>query len=207
MKGNEIVKRSYTLSKVSTSEEEKGIVEGHASVFDEKTDIGGFFYEIIERGAFDECDLSDVSLFVNHNQNAIPLARSKNGNGTLELEVDTKGLCIKANLDIKNNSDSQKLHSAIERNDIGGMSFAFRIKEQKWEDLDTEMPTRHILKIAKVSEVSAVTYPAYEGTDIDARSKSDYDNALEVFRKGNKDNGNENDMEIEKMRLEILAKV
>lgn len=165
---NKVVVRSYQLR----AEAKDGIVEGYASVYNQKTNIGDWFYEVIERGAFDNTDLTDVLLFTNHDMNKIPLARSRknNGNSTMQLTPDEIGFKMRANIDIVNNAESKTLNSAIERGDIDGMSFRFIIGDEEWTDLDTDMPTRHIKSISKVVEVSAVNIPAYDGTSIYIRS-------------------------------------
>ena len=193
------------------SENEAGKITGHAAVFGQMTNIGGFFNEVIERGAFDECDLSDVLFYVNHNDQKIPLARSRrnNGNSTMQISIDDEGLKVEALLDIDNNQEARSLCSAISRGDIDGMSFAFRIKEQKWENLDSDMPTRRILRFARVYEVSAVNMPAYDGTSIYARSQEVLENAsaaLDSARMTELDNSGQNEVEILKLRNQILAK-
>lgn len=202
--------RSFNVSDFRATDNEKYNVEGHAAVFNQTTTIGNWFYEVIERGAFDECDFDDVLFFVNHNMNKIPMARSRrnNGNSTMKLEVDDVGLFIRADLDIENNSEARTLHSSISRGDIDGMSFAFRIKEQTWENLDTDMPTRRIQKIAKVFEVSAVNQPAYTNTNINARDKEVLESAkiaLDNARSKELDNSNDS-LEIERLRTQILMK-
>lgn len=202
------VRRSFNALDFKTSDDEYN-VEGHAAVFNQTTNIGGWFNEVIERGAFDDCDFSDVSFFVNHNIESIPLARSRkfNGNSTMELEVDEIGLYIRANLDIENNTEAKTVHSSISRGDIDGMSFAFRIKEQTWENLDSDMPTRRIQKIAKVFEVSAVNNPAYVDTDISARDKKDLEKAkLEVDTARSNVNDTSKEIEILRLKSEILSK-
>lgn len=203
------VLRSYNVSDFKTSTEERFNIEGHAAVFDQKVSIGNWFYEVIERGAFDECDFSDVSLYVNHDVNQIPLARSRqyNDKSTMELQVDSIGLFMRANIDIDNNVDAKTLHSSISRGDMDGMSFMFRIKEQKWEDLDKDMPTRRILKISRVYEVSAVNYPAYDQTDISARDRNALDAAKkEVEEARSVKNDTKKEIEIERLRAQILMK-
>ena len=202
------VRRSYTVSDFQTSTEERYNIQGHAAVFNQMVSIGGWFNEIIERGAFDGCDFRDVSLFVNHETNQIPLARSRSShsNSTMELEVDDIGLFIRANVDIENNPEAKTLHSSISRGDIDGMSFMFRIKEQKWENLDTDMPTRRILKIAKVYEVSAVNYPAYDQTDISARDKSVLDSAKQAVEEARAKENPKNQVEIERLKIQRLMK-
>ena len=202
------VRRSYTVADFQASTEERYNIQGHAAVFNQLVNIGGWFNEIIERGAFDGCDFSDVSLFVNHETNQIPLAHSRpsQSSSTMELEVDEIGLFIRANVDIENNTEAKKLHSSITRGDLDGMSFMFRIKEQKWENLDTDMPTRRILKIGKVYEVSAVNYPAYDQTDISARDQTDLELAKQTLEEARSKEKPTNQVEIERLKIQILMK-
>lgn len=204
---DEVVFRSFTMHDIKTTEE-KGVIEGHAAVYGQETNVGGCFNEVIERGAFDDCDFDDVLFTANHELNDIPLARSRrnNANSTLQLSLDDKGLYIRAKLDIENNSKAKDLYSAVMRQDITGMSFIFYVKEEKWSNLDREMPRRSIVKIRKVREVSAVNYPAYEGTNINARDKQALDNArtaLDNARSQELDNFKE--LEIYKIKNKILG--
>ena len=183
-------------------------VDGHPAVFDKPADIGGMFEEIIERGAFDGCDLTDVLLFVNHRQGKIPLARSRrnNGNSTMTLDVDDIGLHMTAALDVENNAEARAVYGSIERGDMDGMSFCFRVEEEEWEKLDTDYPTRHITKIAKVYEVSAVNQPAYPDTDIAARSdKEALDNARKAVETA-RSKEVETSIEAWKLKNEIISK-
>jgi phage head maturation protease len=87
--------RSFGIADLrALSEENTNVIDGHAAVYDQKTDIGGYFYEVIERGAFDNTNFDDVLFCVNHDLRKIPLARSRrnNGNSTMQLSVDDKGL-------------------------------------------------------------------------------------------------------------------
>lgn len=168
--------RSYQGQELDfrSTEGEQGekIIEGHPAVYGQKVNIGNWFYEVIERGAFDNADMTDVPLLVNHDTKTIPVARSRrnNGNSTMQLSLDGKGLAMRAVLDTENNEEAKRLYSAISRNDMSGMSFAFRVDKEEWEDLDSDMPTRRIKAFSKVFEVSAVTWPAYSDTDIHART-------------------------------------
>lgn len=161
--------RSYSFS--GSQNDAGNIIEGHAAVFDSPTVIGGQFIETIERSAFSECDLSDVALFVSHDTAKLPLARATRGGGTMKIWVDNIGLAMRAELDVENSPAAKELYSSIRRGDIKGMSFTFIVDDDEWQNLDSEMPTRRIKKISRVYEVSAVSYPAYEGTDISARAK------------------------------------
>lgn len=184
-------------------------IEGHPAVYDQKTDIGGWFYEIIERGAFDSTNFDDVLFCVNHDLRKLPLARSRrnNGNSTMQLSVDDKGLSIKATLDTDNNAEAKSLYSAVSRGDIDGMSFMFYVEEERWTNLDTDMPTRYISKIKTVREVSAVNFPAYTGTDINARDQAVLDNAamaLENARSELDNSKSEQLLALEKLKIQLL---
>lgn len=170
--------RSYTFD-VRAEETERGkIITGRPIVYNRRTDIG-FFDEIIESGALDNADLTDVRFLVNHDISRIPLARSRrnNGNSTMLLTVDADGMGIRVDLDTENNAEARALYSAVERGDISGMSFMFGVKDEEWDNLESEHPTRRIKSISTVVEVSAVTFPAYSATTINARSKEALDNA------------------------------
>lgn len=160
---------------VRAEETDKGhTLTGRPIVFGQRTDLG-WYDEIIEQGALDETDLKDVRFLVNHNTDMIPLARSRNNNenSTMQLITDAEGLAIRTDIDVENNTDAKNLYSAVNRGDITGMSFMFTVDRDSWDDIDTEHPTRHVRSIKKVFEVSAVTFPAYSQTSIQARGLSD----------------------------------
>ncbi|MED5017923.1 HK97 family phage prohead protease [Paenibacillus chibensis] len=201
-------KRSFILPDLR-ADEESGIIEGHAAIYDQKTVIGGWYEEVIERSAFANTDFRDVVLTVNHNLQSIPLARSRNNNAnsTLQLSVDEAGLFIRGNLDKENNSEARALHSSVARKDINGMSFIFFVRDQKWEGLDTEMPLRRILDISRVVEVSAVSFPAYVGTDINARDQQALESARAALESARGELvSSRSELEILKLRNQILAK-
>lgn len=169
----ELIRRSYSFQ-VRAGEDEKGsMIEGRPIVYDSMTDMY-WWKEVIEKGALDETDLTDVRFLVNHDTSKIPLARSRKNNksSTMQLFPDDEGMGIKVYLDTENNSEARNLYSAVQREDITGMSFMFSVDDEGWEDLESDMPTRRIKKISSVVEVSAVTFPAYEDTEIYARDKS-----------------------------------
>lgn len=175
--------RSYCFEVRAEEGDEGGkIITGRPIVYDSRTDLG-FFDEIIERGALDRTDLTDVRFLVNHDTSRIPLARSRrnNGNSTMLLSVDDQGMGIRVELDTENNSEARALYSAVERGDISGMSFMFSVRDEEWQEIDTEHPTRRIKDIGTVVEVSAVTFPAYASTEIYARSKEAVETALNTL--------------------------
>lgn len=180
---NEFLRRNYNFeirAEKKDGEENNGkyTLYGLPIVYDSRTDIG-YFDEIIEKGALDKSDLKDVRFLVNHDLSKIPLARSRNNNenSTMRLKKTDKGLEVEIDLDADNNSEARNLYSAITRGDITGMSFMFGIDGEEWENLESDHPTRRIKSISTVVEVSAVTFPAYEATEIYARDKTALDNA------------------------------
>lgn len=203
---NEFIRRNYDFQIRAEKDEKRGnIIIGRPIVYGSKTDIGGMFEEVIEKGALKKTNLEDVRFLVNHDQSKIPLARSRRNskNSTMQLSVDDEGMEIKVELDVENNTEARNLYSAIERGDITGMSFMFGINDEKWEGLDTDYPTRHILSISTVVEVSAVTFPAYEATSISARDKSAVETArlaVETARSKEVDTS----LELEKLKLKYL---
>lgn len=206
----ELEKRAYNFEvRAEEREDGTGIITGRPIVYEAETVIGDYFKEIISRGALDGTDLTDVRFLVNHNTEMIPLARSRrnNGNSTMQLSVDYEGLTIETLLDIENNNDARALFSAVKRGDITGMSFMFSVTDEEWKDLDSELPTRRIKSIGSVIEVSAVTWPAYEQTDINARNKEALESARSAVETARNQRGKslESDVEIEKAR--ILAKL
>ena len=91
----------------------------------------------------------------------------------MQMEIDDEGMKIRVDLDTENNTEAKSLYSAVQRGDLDGMSFMFAVDGDKWDEIESDHPTRTITKIAKVFEVSAVTFPAYEQTSITARGLSD----------------------------------
>lgn len=174
----EAERRAYSFEIRAEETENGSIITGRPIVYNSMTDIG-YFNEIIETGALNNADLKDVRFLVNHDTSRIPLARSRrnNGNSTMLLAVDDAGMNIRVSLDTENNAEARSLYSAVKRGDITGMSFMFTVDGEEWDNLDSDHPTRRIKSIANVIEVSAVTFPAYEATDIQARSKTALDNA------------------------------
>lgn len=165
--------RDFLCEVRAANDEEKGdYISGQPIVYGDMYDVGGMFGETIDESALDNTDLRDVRFLVNHNFSMIPLARSRNNNAnsTMQLEKVSGGLAIRAKLDTENNATAKELYSAVSRGDISGMSFAFLVDGEKWENLDSDYPIRHITSISSVFEVSAVTAPAYEATSIEARS-------------------------------------
>lgn len=207
-KTKELEQRSY-LCEVRAEGEQDGIITGRPIVYNSRTNIG-YFDEIIDSGALDGADMTDVRFLVNHDISNIPLARSRrnNGNSTMQLTPDSDGLGIAANVDIENNAQARSLYSAVQRGDVTGMSFMFSVDEERWENLESDHPTRHIVKIGSIVEVSAVTFPAYDSTSINARSSETLESAraaLESARAKTASAETETrELELLKMKISVL---
>lgn len=210
MKKHEI--RSYDFDVRAKEDEEHGkYLEGQPIVYNSRTDLG-LYDEIIEVGALKNTNLKDVRFLVNHDFNMIPLARSRNNtkNSTMQMTVNNEGMSIRVNLDVEGNAKAKELYSAVKRGDISGMSFAFYIDKEEWEDLKTEHPTRRIKSISEIFEVSAVTFPAYEDTNISARqNKMVLESAKDVLESARRsmDIDNADSLELEKEKIKIKLKL
>lgn len=208
-KADKMERRAYNfeIRADNASDNGAGIITGRPIVYESMTDLG-YFNEIIRRGALDGANLKDVRFLVNHDMSRIPLARSRNNNenSTMQLSPDKDGLSIRVTLDVENNNEARALYSAVQRGDITGMSFLFGVADDEWTDLESDHPTRTINKIAEVLEVSAVTFPAYESTEIETRSKGALDNAraraADAARKATPDGAA---LELEKARIQIFG--
>ncbi|MBQ8992926.1 MAG: HK97 family phage prohead protease [Turicibacter sp.] len=157
-------------------EQDEMIVEGRALTYDSPTVLyekdGLKYYEVIERGALDGANLSDVPFKYNHNDGFMIMARTRNK--TLELIPTDEGLNIRASL--ANTTAGRDLYELIKRGDIDKMSFAFTVAEATY---NRQTRTRHIKKIKKLYDVAAVDVPAYDDTYISARSFFDLEREKE----------------------------
>lgn len=146
--------------------------EGHAAVFNQRTWIGDpgrrwGFWEQIADGAFTRAvGEDDVVFLYNHNEDTV-MARTTSG--TLKLSEDKTGLRVRAELDPAD-SDVARLLPKLERGDVSKMSFAFTVAKESWETLDGGDELRTVLDVNPLWDVSAVTYPAYDGTDAALRA-------------------------------------
>lgn len=184
----EVVRRAFNAN-FETREDESGVITGRPVVLNSVTDLG-WFDEVIGSGALRNTDLSDVRLCLNHDTGFV-YARSRRGaKSTMEIAVDEMGLTFSAGLDVKGSPKAQDFYAAIKRGDIDKMSFMFTIDGFEWENLESDHPTKRITSIGKIFEISAVTFPAYDTTSIEARdaealesAKRDLERARAELRK------------------------
>ena len=168
--------RFLELAELRAEQDERGArIEGYPIVFNQETDMGEWRETIDPSAAGDPALLRDVALMVGHDFGSIPLAHSRrnNGSGTMQLTASEEGVFMRAMLDVKNNPKAAEAYSAVKRGDLSGMSFAFIVNEERWEDLDTDKPLRRITGFGRIFECSLVAFPAYSGTSVQAASEGD----------------------------------
>lgn len=167
--------RSFDFEAREKTEDGKMIVTGLPVVFNRETVIweydGVQYKEIIDARAFDEAKMDDVVLNIDHTGK--PAAKTKNNTLTLDLRQD--GLYMEA--DLSQNATGRELYEDIQKRFYDKMSFAFSVSESSY-NRDTH--TRTILKIKRLYDVSAVTFPAYEQTAISARSWAEAQHEIDV---------------------------
>lgn len=141
------------------------VLRGHAAVFNSPTNIWDMFEEQIAPGAFVAAvERDDVRALWNHDPSVV---LGRNRAGTLELEEDEKGLHV-----VIHPPDTQAGRDAltsVARGDVTQMSFSFRAIREAWEEREGKLPLRTLLEV-ELFEISPVTFPAYEATEISARS-------------------------------------
>lgn len=145
-------------------------IAGHAAVFNTEATIGGFFREQIAPGAFATAiKEDDVRALFNHNAD---LVLGRTTSGTLTLSEDETGL--RYEVDPPDTQWARDLMVSVKRGDISQSSFGFQVVREEWTTPENraELPLRTILE-ARLFDVSPVTYPAYEETSAEARSKAE----------------------------------
>lgn len=166
---NKIERRNYTFPVTVTGDEDNRSVEGYALLFDTPSD-GLSFVEVIERGALDGViEKSNVFALLNHDASRGILARSKNGVGSLSLEVDAKGL--KYRFEAPRTALGDELLEYLRRGEICESSFAFTVEGETWEMQKDETWKRTIHKFNLLYDVSPVFDAAYSATSVNLRGK------------------------------------
>lgn len=151
-------------------EDQSKVVVGYASTFEEPYKLfggeGWEFWEVVDRSAFDETDMSDVIMQYDHEGRVFARTR----NNTLRVEPDERGLFIEA--DLGGTEIGRELYEEISGGYTDRMSFGFTVtgesEEREKNDAGIWIYTRRITKVGKLYDVSAVSIPANDGTSISA---------------------------------------
>jgi HK97 family phage prohead protease len=174
--GREYRRMEIRAKEVDDQTKEECKVDGYASTFNEPYELWTFdgytVREQIDPHAFDECDMSDVIMQYDHQGRVF----ARNSNGTLQIKTDEHGLYMEA--DLSGTEIGRQLFEEIKGGYTTKMSFGFTVDEDKREITENVADgavdvLRTITKIRKLYDVSAVSLPANDGTEISARSYSD----------------------------------
>lgn len=141
-----------------------GTAAGYAVLWNNRTDIGGWWTEQFAPGCFTK-SLSEADVVALHSHDdARPVGRRSRG--TLRLNEDTRGLAFEN--DLPDTNDGRDLKVQLERGDIEGMSFRFRARREEWDET-VEPPLRTIHE-ADLIEITYTAFPAYPDTEAGMRS-------------------------------------
>jgi uncharacterized protein len=161
-------KRDFrTKFEITRAEEtpDENVIEGYFALYESETELWENSFEIITKGAFDKTLNNDIRALWNHNTQYV-LGRSKNG--SLQLKADEKGLF--GTIRLPNTQYANDLYALVSRGDIDQASFGFNIVDEDLEELASGGYRWRINEI-DLHEISVVTFPAYENTSIQARTK------------------------------------
>lgn len=156
---------------ITPEEGGKMVLEGYAAVFDQPAVIyergGGHYTEVFDRTAFDGCDMGKCCLKYNHDRMGLVMARTRGG--SLIVAPDEHGLKFRAEL--FDTTSARDCYNVVRQGGIDGCSISFVVDaEGEWSTYDRGQRTRHIKHVARLLDVSLVDIPAYEGTNVEARS-------------------------------------
>lgn len=152
------------------------IISGYAIVFNRESEIlydkinNRYFIEVINPSAVDVelIQRSDIKMLIDHTKSRM-LARSRYGEGSLQLEIDEYGL--KFTFEVPDTVDGQFIKEMIRRNDYNGCSFAFTddIVDVEY-NRERGLFIRYVRKIKQLYDCSIVADPAYSDTEVSLRS-------------------------------------
>lgn len=177
------IRNTETLNQ---SNHESRLVEGYAVVFNSRSvDLGGF-YEVIDKKALDGVlERSDVVCLLDHDKKRGVLARSRSGKGSLNLNIDERGLFF--SFEAPKTSLGDEILEGVRRGDISSCSFAFTVKSDEFRRENDGTVIRTIRSIDKLYDISLVYTPCYEATKVDTRG----------FDTFTKDENNQNNIEVQ----------
>jgi uncharacterized protein len=179
--------RTFDITSLQTrnGDGERNVISGYAAIFNSPTTIGDWFTEVIAPGAFANAigSATDIRALFNHNWDNV-LGRTKSG--TLRLSEDERGL--KFEVDMPNTTLARDIVESMQRGDINQCSFGFIPVEETW-DYSVEPAIRTINSV-ELFEVSVVSIPAYEDTEVSVVRSKEIDASVEkrmkIIKKINK---------------------
>ena len=192
--------RSMELRVLQQEQERSYMVEGYASTYQPYVLFrmdGVDYSEQIDPNAFDGADLSDVVFRVDHEGRVY----ARSSAGTVEIWHDEHGLGTKA--DLSKTQSARDLFADIEAGNYPKMSFAFTVAENG-DSYDQATHTRTIHRIAKVFDVSPVSFPANPHTELSVSTRAYFDGVIEMEKAERLEREKR---EQQKKRIKILTEV
>ena len=156
---------STQFNTVRSENNDDMIIEGYFSVFEQETELWEGAFEVISKGAFDNTLSNDIRALWNHDSKYV-IGRNKAN--TLELKTDDRGLYARVKL--PNTTYAKDLYELVQRGDVNQCSFGFNITAESYEERKDGSILWRVNSV-DLHEVSVVTFPAYEGTSVEAREK------------------------------------
>lgn len=160
-----LINRQSRFKTRADEETGKRYISGYFAVFGDLYEMWPGATEEIDPHAFDEALDDDIRCLADHDSRIV---LGRNVAGTLTLKIDDKGLWGEVEIN-PNDTEAMNVYARVQRGDVNQCSFAFDVIEQ--EEQWSGDAVHWILKKVKLYEVSVVTFPAYEGTEVDARRK------------------------------------
>lgn len=165
MSDREIRQVRSVNSQFNTREDDgKLYIEGYFAVFNSNYEIFDGASESVAPGAFDGALSDDIRALIDHETR---LVLGRTSAGTLELRVDEHGLFGRIEVN-PNDQDAMNLYARVQRGDVNQCSFGFDILDEEYEVLESG-EVHWTIKSVRLYEVSVVTFPAYEQTEVVAR--------------------------------------
>lgn len=180
MKNNKLETRSYIAE--LRADTDNRTITGLAIPVESRSSLLGDFYEVIRSSAVNEelIQNNDIKIYLDHNPGSGTFARSKYGQGSLELNITERGL--EFSFEAPNTAFGNALVEGINRGDYDAVSFGFFVGKDEWEDNQDGTYTRSIISFAGIEEISILSQtPAYPQTEVATRSLNEYKEAKQVI--------------------------
>lgn len=179
MNNNKLEIRNYNIE--LRADTDNRTIHGLAIPVESRSSLLGDFYEIIRSSAVNDelIQNNDVKIYLDHNPSSGTYARSKYGQGSLDLSITERGLEFE--FEAPNTVFGNALIEGINRGDFDAVSFGFFVGKDEWEDNMDGTYTRSILSFAGLEEISILSQtPAYPQTDVATRSLDEYKNEMKA---------------------------
>lgn len=165
-------KEIRTLNTEFRADEENRTIEGVSIVFNQLSEDLGFREQIVPEAVEGVIEESDIFLLYNHDRDRGYLARSRNGKGTLKIDIRTDGVHFSCKA--PHTALAEEVREHLIAGDTNQCSFAFTVAEDRWEKMEDGTYLRTILKFDRIYDFSIVDTPAYSQTSASCRSFNEF---------------------------------